>query len=133
MSFEEYKEEIEKQIEYERKEIERFFNEVLKIRKVLSSRSRTLGRLAFLKVVLLGLADPYMIFNPRDFEAKRGRKSKPFPIREVMRILEVSHRTAQDYVAILRALNLIDEWFEHECHRRLLIMQLGGLKKATKP
>ena len=131
MSYESYKEGIEKEIETERKEIGRLSDEVLKIGKVLRKRSRTLNRLLILKVTSLNLLDSYP-FNPYDFEAKRGRKSKSFPIKGVMHILEVSHRTAQDYVRILRALDLIDEWAEHKIRFYHLMLQLKMLKEGGK-
>jgi len=117
----------ERQIRLEEKEIKRLAKEVLKTRRVLARRTRTLDRLLHLKMLSLNLLAPDYILNPKDFEARRGRRSKPIPIREAMHILGVSHRTAQDYVRVLKALEIIDEWFERKT--RLLLM-LRALAKA---
>ena len=117
--------ELETDIRFHEKAIERLSDDVFKLCRVLKNRSRTLYRLVFLKMLYLNL-NPDEPYNPEEFKPKRGKRSSGVPIREVMTILEVSHRTAQDYARTLKALDLLDEWFEHQTDIDSTLLLLRG-------
>lgn len=123
-----YVEVLEKEIEKEQIEMEGLHNEVLKIYKVLIKRSKALSNLLFLKMAYLNLIYTKPL-NPKEFQAKRGRKSY-IPIKEVMHILKIGHRQAQDYVRVLKALDLVNDWCEHQFRRNSQIISLRILKEG---
>ena len=120
---------MEEGIKEEAKNIEALNNELLTICKILNQRSRTLYRIIFFRMAYLGLMAPHIFLNPKDFEAKRGRKSE-IPIKEVMEILKVSHRTAQDYVRFLRAFKLVDDLALHVFSKISMGETLEQMKKV---
>jgi hypothetical protein len=121
-------ESAEKMLRYHEEEMNRLYSEILKLRKVLAKRNQPLDRLLHLQMASLNLFAPVNVeyrFNPKDFEAKRGRKSKLIPIREVMHILGVSHRTAQDYVRAWMVLKMINDLMYHVKGRSFCLDTLG--------
>jgi len=92
------------------KELEKLYKQIFETNEVLRCRNKTLFNFLKLQLMSLNLIYPLrrdLKFNVSEYEAKRGRKSKPIPIREAMQILGVSHRTAQDYLRAWRVQFLI--------------------------
>jgi len=106
LSEEEWEKYFESLLEEDEKTLSKLQDEVVHICKVLNERNRTLFRVIYLRMAMVGFAGERL--NPEDFEAKRGKKTV-IPIKMVMKILQCSHRTAQDYVRFLKAFHTITE------------------------
>jgi hypothetical protein len=101
------------------KELEKLYKQIFETNRILMCRNKTLFNFLRLQLISLNLLFPLqrdLRFNTSDYEARRGRKSKPIPIKEVMQILGVSHRTAQDYLRAWRVQFLIYDLM-HEVHK----------------
>jgi len=93
-------------------EVKESSQEALRLFKIVAKRNKTLAKLLYLDMASKNLlSDEPLDF--KEFQAKRGRKETiDLPLKLIMGILQVSHRTAQDYQRTKKALYYIQKWFD---------------------
>ena len=83
-----------------------------KLFETVAKRNKTLAKLLLLKMASCNL------FSDKEwdwdkFQAERGKKEHmDMPLKAIMDVLGVTHRTAQDYQRTRKALYHIDAWFD---------------------
>ena len=88
-------------------------NEIVGLMRIVEGRNKTLLNLLRL---LLWRNYGFLFHNSGDYDIrkykpKRGQKGDFIPLKFVMAYLGVSHRTAQDYIRTVQALDKLHELF----------------------
>lgn len=105
-AFEQQQEEEEKYLDGLFEEGKKIAGEVMELSKKVKGRNKTLFNLIWL---LWWIKWGCLFRNSGDYDVrkyapKRGRKGYFIPLKFVMAFLDVSHRTAQDYIRTIDAL-----------------------------